>query len=62
MLDTERTDCTWVEDIDGNWETGCGSWAVVNNGTPQENDMRFCWYCGKKLTEARYRDKEAEDV
>lgn len=33
-----------------NWETGCGNRFVIYNGTPGENDMCYCPYCGGKLT------------
>lgn len=35
------------------WETGCGHVAYIPEGTPRENDMNFCWYCGKRLEEVK---------
>ena len=46
--------CAWREDDEGNWDTECGEKSVVNEGTPDENHMRFCWYCGLKLKVIRY--------
>jgi hypothetical protein len=41
--------CTWKEDDDGNWATKCGNLYVTNYGTPRENKMKFCCFCGNKL-------------
>ena len=44
--------CYWALDSDGfAWETSCGGLFVINDGTPRENDMEFCPYCGKRLVE-----------
>lgn len=45
--------CTWTEDSDGNWDTSCDNKYVIVEGTPTENGMKFCAYCGKRLEEAR---------
>lgn len=45
--------CVWTEDADGAWETECGHVFEVMTGTPSENDMRFCCYCGGALIEER---------
>ena len=41
--------CVWRRDEDGNWNTGCGGMFVIEEGTPADNDMRYCCYCGKTL-------------
>ena len=41
--------CVWSEDEDGNWDTGCGNMFVITEGTPYDNEMGFCCYCGHKL-------------
>ena len=43
--------CTWEEDQDGNWQTDCGNSFCLDSGTPLENGMKFCAYCGKTLLE-----------
>ena len=48
---TDQTTCTWTEDDDGNFETTCGEMFVLITGTPYENSMRFCCYCGSPLVE-----------
>lgn len=45
--------CSWAEDEDENWNTGCGHCFVLTEGYPRENEMRFCCYCGKPLAEWR---------
>jgi hypothetical protein len=44
--------CTWTEDSDGAWKTSCGEVFLLSAGTPAENGMRFCPYCGKGLEPA----------
>jgi len=41
--------CEWYE-VGEMWETTCGHAFVLNYGTPSENEMRFCCYCGGELT------------
>ena len=31
------------------WETDCKNVFNIIDGTPKENNMQFCCYCGKKL-------------
>lgn len=50
--------CTWTEDVDGNWETTCGEIFVLEDGTPSENSMKYCCYCGASLKEKLYAPKE----
>jgi len=33
------------------WHTDCGHEFVFDEGTPSDNDAKFCCYCGKKLVE-----------
>ena len=41
--------CHWREDDEGHYDTSCGSRFSLNEGTPKDNHMRFCCYCGKTL-------------
>lgn len=45
--------CVWSEEEDGNWDTGCGGMYSIITGTPEENEMKFCCYCGAKLREGK---------
>lgn len=48
---TPRTTCLWNE-VGEMWETACGHAFTLIEGTPYENGMTFCCYCGKPLVEA----------
>lgn len=42
--------CTWECD-DDYWSTSCSQQFYIVAGTPSENDMKYCCYCGGELTE-----------
>lgn len=44
--------CEWTPDDNGIYETGCGHSYEITAGTPAENRMRFCCYCGGALVGA----------
>jgi hypothetical protein len=44
-----RRSCRWVDDKDGNWETGCNQVHVFIEGDPIENKHDYCPYCGRKI-------------
>ena len=44
-------DCIWTADEEGNWSTSCDNLHCIIGGTPKENLMEFCCYCGKHLKE-----------
>lgn len=50
-----RKACVWAElDSDkGIWEPECGNTHIINAGTPAENGMKYCCYCGKPIKEIR---------
>ena len=61
MPTTDET-CTWTENVsDGSWSTGCGEDFMLNDGTPAENHMRYCCYCGKPIVEQPYVEEEDDD-
>lgn len=46
------TPCTWQQDGDSDsdaWGTTCGHYFRLDDGTPTDNKMKFCCYCGKTL-------------
>ena len=46
----EGTHCCWTPDDDaGAYNTACGNKYLLIEGTPAENGMRFCCYCGGAL-------------
>jgi len=48
--------CTWKEDDEGIWDTTCGEAFTFIEGTPGENDMKYCCYCSKPLEEAKFEE------
>lgn len=48
----QAPNCAWAEDDDGNWWTGCANAFCLEAGTPRDNGMCYCCYCGGKLIEA----------
>ena len=45
--------CEWELDNPdfGSWKSSCGEEFIIIEGTPIENGMAFCCYCGKPLLE-----------
>lgn len=41
--------CTWTEDEDGNYNTTCGHTWTFFDGSPSDNGLVFCPFCGKSL-------------
>lgn len=46
-----RGSCEWKLDIEeaNVWESVCGRSFWLEDGTPTENEMQFCPYCGRNL-------------
>lgn len=51
--DREGAFCVWHNDpeTDNSWNTGCRQLFELYDGTPSENRMSFCCYCGKPIQE-----------
>lgn len=51
--------CDWDydEDMDA-YETTCGGVFQVNNGTPSDNRMAYCPYCGREIQEVVNGEKD----
>ena len=44
------TTCTWTHDDDeGSWDAECGERWSITEGTPEENNFRFCPGCGRTV-------------
>ena len=43
--------CQWTQDRENNYETSCEHIFCIIEGTPTENDMLFCPYCGKDIVQ-----------
>lgn len=44
--------CKWTDDETGNYDTDCSNTFAIIDGTPAENQMQWCVYCGKRLIDA----------
>lgn len=55
---TDTKECTWSEDEDGAWDTQCHNRFYLCEGTPEDNKMSFCCYCGRKLEQFTYDERE----
>ena len=49
--EVEKLRCEWAQDENGAWKTKCGNIFEITEGSPLQNKMGFCCYCGKKITE-----------
>lgn len=59
----EPETCTWHQDDDsdsGVYATSCGHYFSITDGTPEDNKMQWCCYCGKKLTQELITEDDDE--
>lgn len=60
-MNSPLVSCCWTEDFAGNWSAQCGEQFVLVEGSPHDNKMMFCCYCGGRLVENKYFEpKESE--
>lgn len=53
--------CIWIyDDCCCFWETKCGEGYCVNCGTPKDNKIKFCPFCGKEILERHVRQEIEE--
>jgi hypothetical protein len=63
-VEASKTPCVWAQQDDewqNLWETSCGNAFVLEEGTPEENDCKFCTYCGHPLTQKLCEPPNWED-
>ena len=54
MNNMAKQKCKWTYDDSFNlWLTECGDEFSLITGTPSDNKMRFCPYCGRILVERK---------
>lgn len=51
--DDAEKQCIWTYNLDEYWQTSCGDQFCISEGTPAENNMRFCHYCGLRIEESK---------
>ncbi len=63
VMNEPKASCEWTQDGSDyiGWETSCGGIFVLNEGSPLQNDMKFCCYCGRPLVEKPYDEEENHD-
>lgn len=44
--------CLWTQDEGGIYDTGCNNRFELVAGTPKDNKMKYCPYCGKLIVQA----------
>lgn len=60
-----RKKCIWLAvdepEVNDVFETGCGEMFQITHGSPHENNMKFCCYCGGKLHELYLTEEEDDE-
>ena len=56
------TKCKWKEDSGSNYDTDCGQTFCMIYGTPKENDMKYCCFCGKEIDEISFIDDLDDEI
>jgi hypothetical protein len=52
MTEAKEEHCEWkqTDEWEGTvWDSDCGESFYLEEGTPKDNGMNFCAYCGRKL-------------
>ena len=51
LLDEPCQTCRWglYNEDDNTWDTDCANIFPISNGTPFDNNMRYCCFCSKKI-------------
>jgi hypothetical protein len=49
--------CNWTQE-EYHWVTSCGKDFLSTGGTPKENDMNYCPFCGAILMQGEFKEKE----
>ena len=61
MTDSNKT-CEWSEDDEGIFQTSCGGSFMFTDGTPDENEFKFCCYCGGDLKQKLFELQTLDQV
>lgn len=58
LLEVEEF-CAWIDEYsEGTCVTGCGASFVSPDGTPSDFGMKYCPYCGKKISMVEIVEQE----
>ena len=48
--------CKWeYDDTHDCWETGCNNAFTLIEGSPENNNMKYCPYCGKEIWQLKVK-------
>jgi hypothetical protein len=56
-----RNGCQWSRDSDEDsdtWSTACSHYFTLIDGTPTDNGLKYCCYCGRPLIEVPWEAEE----
>lgn len=57
-----EAECAWAQEPDGGpWQTSCGNEFELIDGTPRDNGIAYCCYCGGSLEQIEYIDEAERD-
>ena len=56
MFHSIKNKCVWSQDSEDSdiWLSSCAKAFVLNVGTPKENQVKYCVYCGKLVEQKTY--------
>lgn len=61
----KKSFCNWYQDggYDGSdtWETSCGHYFTLNEGSPEENEFKFCSFCGGTIKSFPFIEEEVDE-
>lgn len=61
-MDTAKQ-CTWVYDEwEDAWNTTCGEKFQLTEGTPKDNGMKYCCYCGSEIGEGEWNVRHSDEA
>jgi hypothetical protein len=61
-MSARKKQCVWAQDgEEDSWDTGCRKRFMINEGSPSENGMDYCCYCGGRLVEHPYAEEREID-
>ena len=49
--------CVWTQDSENSdiWLSSCGKAFVLSEGTPKENQIKYCVYCGDSIKQKVFK-------
>lgn len=57
-MNAEKESCIWSQNLDGIWNTECNNSFVLDSGSPFDNKMHYCCYCGSDLLQEEYKEND----